>query len=168
MRIVNVSLPNAPALTGYYDTPGVAADVAVSGNYAYVASSSCSLVVLRMCTEPAAPVLVAPADASTTSTDNTPTFDWNAASSANEYQIQIDDNSNFSSPVASVTVTTTEYTPAAPLANATYYWRVRGRNTASGCALYGAYSSMRKVTVAVAPGPFKESTARQHSPGIAI
>jgi hypothetical protein len=157
LRVINTSTPSTPSEVGFYDTPGSGHDVAVAGNVAYLADGDCGLMILRMCTEPAAPVLVAPADASTTSTDNTPTFDWNAASSANEYQIQIDDNSNFTSPVASVTVTTTEYTPAAPLVNATYYWRVRGRNTASGCALYGAYSSMRKLTVAVPPEPFKKA-----------
>ena len=37
LRIIDVSLPSAPAEVGFYDTPGAAYDVAVAGNYAYVA-----------------------------------------------------------------------------------------------------------------------------------
>ncbi len=158
LRVISTSQPAAPSEVGYYDTPGSGYDVAVAGNYAYLADGDCGLMILRMCVEPAAPSLTSPADGSTISTDNTPTFTWSASSSANEYQIQIDDNSNFSSPVANVTVGTNSYTPATPLGNAIYYWRVRGRNTTEGCNTYGPYSTAWKVTVAVPPGAFNKTS----------
>ncbi|PXF57797.1 MAG: hypothetical protein C4B59_14515 [Candidatus Methanogaster sp.] len=45
--IVNVSSPTAPTLAGSYDNAGDAKDVAVSGNYAYVADYTNGLVILR-------------------------------------------------------------------------------------------------------------------------
>ena len=40
LRIINITNPAAPTLAGFYDTPGYAYGVAVSGNYAYVADGS--------------------------------------------------------------------------------------------------------------------------------
>ncbi len=46
LRIIDVSVPSAPAEVGFYDTSGTAFGVAVAGNYAYVADSGYGLFIL--------------------------------------------------------------------------------------------------------------------------
>ncbi|MFW9992606.1 MAG: fibronectin type III domain-containing protein [Candidatus Odinarchaeota archaeon] len=73
----------------------------------------------------AAPQLVSPADGATIS-DNTPTLDWNGIKGATGYHVQVDDNSDMSSPFVdddTLDASTTDYTTST-LAAGTYYWRV--------------------------------------------
>jgi len=92
---------------------------------------------------PAAPTLVSPPNKSSTNS-TTPTFVWNPAANADEYQIQIDNNADFSSPVQDETLAGTSLI-ADPLSNyVTYYWRVRGINLADEP---GAWSVVRSVTI---------------------
>lgn len=58
-------------------------------------------------------------------TDTTPTFTWNAVTGST-YTLQVDDNSDFSSPVANFCTsnTVTSCTPTAALPANIYYWRV--------------------------------------------
>ncbi len=76
---------------------------------------------------PPAPILITPHNGELI-TDNTPFMDWNTASLAVLYQIQIDDYPSFSSPVRDYTTPSTAYTPSA-LGDGTYYWRVRARDS---------------------------------------
>ena len=55
--------------------------------------------------------------------NTTPTFEWERVEGASAYKLQIDDDANFSSPLA-VTLNGTSYTPLEPLKDGTYYWRV--------------------------------------------
>jgi hypothetical protein len=80
------------------------------------------------CFTPGAPVLVAPAEGITV-TDRAPTFDRNVGADADEYQIQVDDDLDFSSTEVDGTTTSTDYTPASGLSDGTYTWRVRASNT---------------------------------------
>ncbi len=88
-------------------------------------------------------------------TDNTPLLTWGPiswAASGGYYEVQVDDNANFSSPVFQRTAllgnavaggqNNVEVTPALP--NATYYWRVRACPAVGAC---GAYSSTGVFTV---------------------
>jgi Gametolysin peptidase M11 len=67
-----------------------------------------------------------PAPAPVYYTLDTPTLTWGRITWATGYQLQIDDNSNLSSPFDTPTIdgNTLEYTTQA-LVNGTYYWRVR-------------------------------------------
>jgi hypothetical protein len=47
LRVVDVSDPAQPVEVGFYDTPGHAYDVAVTGEYIYVADYHSGLVILR-------------------------------------------------------------------------------------------------------------------------
>src|SRR5215204_5739859 len=90
---------------------------------------------------PSSPTLLSP------SQDATPaqpvTFDWTDVSAASTYRIQIDDSSNFSTPlIVDRTVTTSEFT-APTLAAKRHWWRVRGIDSA-GTA--GAWSTVRRFT----------------------
>ncbi|MCH7652095.1 MAG: hypothetical protein IIB14_00335 [Chloroflexi bacterium] len=61
--------------------------------------------------------------------DDTPDLAWSAGGSVNYFQVQIDDNSNFSSPIVNESNwQTLNYTPS-PLSDDTYYWRVRSHGT---------------------------------------
>lgn len=102
------------------------------------------------CDPPAAPVPGGPPNGFT-SCDTTPYLWWHSVSGATSYWLQLDDNSNFSSPeinqdVGNVTGFTTQ--PLDPGAyTRTYYWRVRAGN---GCG-YGSYSAVWSVTIVGAP-----------------
>jgi hypothetical protein len=105
-------------------------------------SWSCSAI----CFTPGPPVLVAPPDGSTT-TDNTPTFDWNVVGDADEYQIQVDDFLDFSSPERDEITISTGYTPVSDLSDGVYYWRVRGHSIGGGCDVYGDWSSTWSIHI---------------------
>ena len=71
------------------------------------------------------PTLIAPANGILTS-DNSPTFLWNAVVGGVSYRLQVDDQANFGSTAIDITVSPTTHTPVTPLAdNVTYYWRVQ-------------------------------------------
>jgi hypothetical protein len=89
---------------------------------------------------PPATTLVSPTDASTIAT-STPTFDWEDVSGATQYEILVDNNSDFSSPEINTTVAVSEYTVAAKaLTDGTYYWKTKVTNN-------GPYSSTWSTTV---------------------
>lgn len=93
---------------------------------------------------PAAPTLVAPPNNSTT-LDRTPFFDWNSVTGAADYQIQIDNNNDFSSPEVFQITAATDFTPGADLADGTWhFWRVRARNSDAEA---GAWSTTWQVMV---------------------
>jgi hypothetical protein len=98
------------------------------------------------CDTPGTLNLVSPSDG-TVAYDNKPTFTWNVASASSEYQLQVDDNIDFSSPEIDATVATLDYKPNSALHAVTYYWRVRGHNTSSGCNLFGPWSSTRSFSI---------------------
>ncbi|MBN1429887.1 MAG: hypothetical protein JXB07_16075, partial [Anaerolineae bacterium] len=92
---------------------------------------------------PAAPTLLTPPNSSTTS-DLTPTFDWEDVPGATHYRIQIADNPDFSSPAADSQPTNSIYTPSNTLPNGTYYWHVRAND---GMGNWGEYSEVWTFTV---------------------
>ena len=101
---------------------------------------------LTICATPAAPTLVSPVSGTVT-LNGRPTFSWSAVSNASRYQVQIDNNADFTSPERSFFYAGTSYTLSVPLAPGTYYWRVRGQNTANGCSAYGPWSAMWTLTI---------------------
>ena len=108
------------------------------------------LTIETDCPQPPAPSLTSPSNSSNTNND-TPTFDWDAATDSDEYQIQVDNNSDFSSSEIDETTTSTDYTPASGLSDGTYYWHVRGHNTSGGCDVYGNWSSTWSIIVDTTP-----------------
>ncbi len=89
---------------------------------------------------PTAPTLLSPGQ------DSTPAqpvqLDWSDVGAATAYRVQIDDSSDFSTPVMDRRVTASQLT-AQPLSSARHSWRVRGVN-ATG--VEGAWSSARRFT----------------------
>ncbi len=83
---------------------------------------------------PAVVNLSAPADGAT-GVSVKPTFSWSSATNATSYSIEIDDNSDFSSPVVTGTLSGTTFTPFSFLAhNTQYYWRVTSNNACGEAA----------------------------------
>jgi hypothetical protein len=81
-----------------------------------------------------------------------PSFAWNAADWATGYEFILADNANFSSPIASKTVTGTVYASETELEyGTTYYWKVRAVSAASQSEWgTGVFTTMAKP---VAPPP---------------
>ncbi|MDY0018087.1 MAG: C25 family cysteine peptidase [Candidatus Delongbacteria bacterium] len=104
---------------------------------------------------PSAPALASPSNGSSTY-DLTPTFDWSDASGATSYTIQADNNSAFTSPEISQTVTSSTYTPSSNMALGTYYWRVRATNT-YGSSSYTSAWTLTIEEVQAATLPFYEN-----------
>lgn len=79
----------------------------------------------------------------------TPTLTWGAVEWAAGYQIQIADNANFTAPVTNSVLDAAPlaFTPAAPLADGMYYWRVRARR-ANGS--WGNWSAAETFVVMMA------------------
>ena len=109
-----------------------------------------SIDVTTSCATPAAPTLTAPANGASL-TDTTPTFSWGAVTNANEYDIEVDNNADFSSPVIAQNRTTTSFTPGTALAAGVYYWRVGANNMAGGCSQLGPWSTVRTFTITSSP-----------------
>ena len=90
-----------------------------------------------------APTLLSPADGTPTS-DNTPTFTWNAVSGLSAYRIQASKSADFSSLAINSTKSSTTHTPGTALADGLYYWRLQARG-ADG--IWGLWSTVWTVTV---------------------
>ncbi len=54
----------------------------------------------------------------------TPTFVWDRVDGASGYRLQLDNDSNFSSPLANKNIDGTSFTPTEALPDGVYYWRV--------------------------------------------
>ena len=120
--------------------------VVISGTLGAARSANLTLTPPPAPPVPSAPNLVSPAHQATVSQPIT--FDWTNATNATSYLIQIDNSSNFTTPLTlSQTVSVSQATigglPAQQL-----WWRVRGINSAG---VAGPFSSSRRFTARAAP-----------------
>ncbi|MBA7540392.1 hypothetical protein ES705_32689 [subsurface metagenome] len=91
---------------------------------------------------PIAPVLSAPINGSLISNPN-PTFTWGSVVDATQYQIQIDNNSDFLSTFADFTSDSLTYIPS-DLDDDVYYWRVRCQDVLEN---WGSWSAVWIVEI---------------------
>lgn len=100
---------------------------------------------------PGMPALTAPV-AGATGLPLSPTFSWATDAAAESYLIEVASDNAFANIIASNTVTTTSWTPSAPLSTlTTYYWRVKANST---CGNSGS-STVRSFTTGVPfPQPY--------------
>ncbi|HTP00414.1 MAG TPA: glycoside hydrolase domain-containing protein [Anaerolineales bacterium] len=107
---------------------------------------------------PSVPVLSAPAN-NTLTRNYRPLLDWKdstlpAGTTFDHYRVQVDDSSNFSSPIIDATTAVgnsnaSSYVPPSRLAaNTAYYWRVRAYNTLGE---YSSWSAKWGFRTALAP-----------------
>lgn len=97
---------------------------------------------------PPRPTLLSPADASTT-THSTPTFTWTLVRDPEGdtviFQLQVDDNPDFSSPAIDTRGHAyASFTPERPLRGGTYCWRVRSIDDIEASS---PYSTAFEVTI---------------------
>ncbi len=95
---------------------------------------------------PSAPSPSSPSNGSSTC-NTTPYFAWSQVNRADFYHIEVDNNSNFSSPEIGATTSNHYYTPGVPLSPGTYYWHVRASNSCED----GPYSSTWSFTILSTP-----------------
>jgi hypothetical protein len=89
--------------------------------------------------------------------DNTPTFDWLPATNGDTYQIQIDNNGDFSSPEQDVTLGSDLLSYVAEaLPDGRYFWHVRALNS-DGAP--GRWSARWQVTIDTVAPPVPELLA---------
>ena len=134
--------PNTPLGNGTYWWRARAADGGEDSPWSDVWSFTVNVVV---CLTPGVPALFSPADGATVN-DLTPTFSWDVAADATDYEIRIGQEPDVSDSLYVGLVATTDYTPD-PMAPGLYYWMVRGRNLDGNCDLVGDWSSIWSVTV---------------------
>jgi hypothetical protein len=90
---------------------------------------------------PPTPVLASPSNGSSSS-NSTPTFDWNDVTGTTLYDLLVDNNADFSSPEINVTAVPSSYTvPTKALSSGTYYWKVKVTSAS------GSYSDTWSYTV---------------------
>jgi len=77
--------------------------------------------------------------------DSTPAFAWVADEEATAYAMQVDNNSDFSSPEINKTdISSNTCTPADTLTDGTYFWRIRKCYGEDG---WKAWSTSRRITI---------------------
>lgn len=96
-----------------------------------------------VCVTPGTPTLATPANGATSLTQPV-TLDWDDIATSTGYQLQIDNNSDFSSVTLEQSVTASTYAVSGLADGTTFYWRVRAQN---GCG-YGSWSASRFFSTA--------------------
>ncbi len=107
------------------------------------------------CETPPRPVLLSPGDGMTYDVPEV-TFAWESAGEPSFYELRVSQSPTFNTIYIGEQVNATSYIDPAPLDAGTYYWSVRGRNHAEGCAAPGEWSQVWSFTVdivAVCPVP---------------
>jgi hypothetical protein len=117
-----------------------------SGGISHTVEVTLDVVVLA-----APPTLVSPPNGAT-GQPLRPLFEWSAATGADSYQLEVDDDPAFGSPAISATgIIGTSFTPSSYLQQGTtYHWRVRSENL---CGT-GSASTVFSFTTASSPGAF--------------
>ncbi|HVO70213.1 MAG TPA: M6 family metalloprotease domain-containing protein [Aggregatilineaceae bacterium] len=97
------------------------------------------------------PTVRSPSDRVKTA-DRTPSFAWNAVTTATRYNLQVSTDPDFSSPALNVVTSHTSYTPSNPdaLPYGMYYWRVAAGDQGG---LWSDWSVVRAVTVSILGAP---------------
>lgn len=100
--------------------------------------NNCPVKIGSISDIPSSPIPVSPNDGSHIE-DTTPTFEWTESVGTTSYELQIDNNTNFSSDnlLTVENITSTTYTLTSELAHGRWYWRVRAIN-ASGESEFSA------------------------------
>ncbi len=112
------------------------------------------------------PVLLAPADGSTT-TDRTPTFDWEDVAGATGYTLQLADNPEFTGALE-VSVAVSEFTPGSDRDFGMYYWRVRATNATAQSGSSAVWSfEIIEATTPIILGPPDGHSTTDHTPNFA-
>ena len=100
------------------------------------------------CTLPATPTLATPANGATGLTQPV-VLDWNDVATATNYQVQVDNNSDFSSVALDQQTTVSTISASSLTSGTTFYWRVRAQNSCG----WGTWTASRNFAVAACTLP---------------
>jgi hypothetical protein len=101
-----------------------------------------------------------------TTSDKRPEFMWIPVTSATTYKIQIDTSLDFTSPITSIEISDTSFTPLSDLGNRMYYWRVScdlnfsafsqidSIEINTGTSIEGNDNSITETILSIYPMPF--------------
>ncbi|GEM_PF-2718649 len=173
---LQVSVSNTFTTTVYNDSTRSSTFQAISGlavgttyywrlNAKNVAGTSSYSTVWSFTTivVPAAPVLVAPANAALNQATN-PTLIWNAVPGADTYRLQVSTSNTFGTTVYNDSTRSSTSQGISGLAVATtYYWRLNAKNVA-GTSVYSTVWSFTTVTPPAAPVLVAPLDAAQNQP----
>ncbi len=137
-------------------------DAAGSTNPASVTMTADKAVTANFAAVPGAPTLLSPAN-NTLAASYTTALDWSDSSPAlDHYWLQVDDNSNFSSPaINEPALAASTHTPGAPLASGTtYYWRVSAHNSNNQTLGWSSVFTFHTALVPPAPVMFAVNSLR--------
>lgn len=136
----------------YWSTPWLAVDGVPIGDQATADNvrvlNNTAYTVANFRDGIAAPELLTPFPDGLVTNDDTPEFSWSDVDEADEFQLQVDDSSSFSSPEIDTTGDILSYTPASALTDAQYFWRVRAIGSDG---TFGSWSPLWIVTIDTIP-----------------
>ncbi len=137
-----VAVPGSAILTLNATTATTAGNYNLSISGVGSTGTRTKVAVLSVVTTPVQAVLSAPATG-ITGASLTPVLSWTAVTGATSYEVQIANNTAFTTPIVNATsITTLNYTSTPLPASTLLYWRVRAVNS---CGV-GAYSASRTFT----------------------
>ncbi len=117
--------------------------ISITGSHGGVSRSA---TLTLTASAPAAPALIAPANAATPALPVA--FDWSDVAGAADYEIQVDDSSTIAAPFRANQIVSTSQVSIGGLPAQQLWWRVRAR-TAAG--VFGPFSAARRFTPQAAP-----------------
>ena len=94
------------------------------------------------------PTLLAPEDGLTV-TNGAFSFEWSSLAGASQYQIQVSTDNSFETTAIDTTTSSTNYTPSEVFYGATYYWRVKAKDSYGNAS---GWSEVWSFTVSTEPG----------------
>jgi len=152
---LNLTLHNLSVLTGAPPTGGTGKSVTPSQLLQYTMAGIGTIVVLGLALlaglyfyKPAPPTLTQPPNGYIEETSRRPDFEWSSVRGGANYQIQVDDQQDFSSPEYDSTSATTTQTSSRALKQGIYYWRVRA---ISRFKKAGSWSETWSFTISIPP-----------------
>lgn len=91
----------------------------------------------------------------------TPTFSWDMVEGAQSYNLVVDNDENFATPIISINTTQNSFTPNNTLPNGDYHWSVQVvRSGAGGAAVINGWAPTKHFTLAM-PSPTGLSPASE-------
>ena len=79
--------------------------------------------------------------------DHVVTFGWCHLEGVKVYLLQVDDDTDFSSPEIELILTETQFTSIHPLLDGTYYWRVKAKDNYGSWSVWSDKNEMKIDTV---------------------
>lgn len=133
---------------GSYDISVVALDadenITHSGSRDGIAVEAGKETSVSITLEELTPTLITPSNGSIIS-DDTLEFDWSDVNAASVYELEVDNDSSFSSPeIDDENLSSSSYTATSSLSDGIYYWRVRCRDSYGN---WGGFSDVWDFTI---------------------